>query len=112
LDYIFPTHRAGRKTVQETRVLSSQHAETSAPEVFHGAESDIGLSDWGHRQAALLGDYLKGKGASALYCSAMRRAVDTAGQIAEAFGVAQLVIPDLHERKIGPLSGLSREEGW
>ena len=93
-------------------MLLLRHAETSAPDVFHGAESDIGLSDWGHRQAALLGDHLKGKGASALYCSAMRRAVDTAGPIGKACGLAPILIPALHERKIGPLSGLSREEGW
>src|SRR3954454_12553201 len=83
LHYIFPTRRAGSKRLQETYVLLLRHAETSAPDVFHGAESDIGLSEWGYRQAALLGDYLKGKGASALYCSAMRRAVDTAGPIGE-----------------------------
>ena len=46
-------NRAGSKTLQETRLLLIRHAETSAPDVFHGAESDIGLSDWGRRQAGL-----------------------------------------------------------
>ena len=41
------------------RLLLARHAETSAPDRFHGAESDIGLSDWGIRQAQLLGDFLK-----------------------------------------------------
>jgi probable phosphoglycerate mutase len=93
-------------------MLLLRHAETSAPDVFHGAESDIGLSEWGKRQAVLLAQHLKNKGASALYCSAMRRAIDTAGPIGEACGLTPVVLPALHERKIGPLSGLSREEGW
>lgn len=109
---IFPFPRAGSKTLQETRVLLLRHAETSAPDVFHGAESDIGLSDRGRRQALALAEYLKGKGAGALYCSAMRRALDTAGPIGEACGLTPSVLPALHERKIGPLSGLSREGGW
>ena len=33
--------------MQGTRILLARHAETSAPDRFHGAESDIGLSDWG-----------------------------------------------------------------
>jgi broad specificity phosphatase PhoE len=42
----------------------------------------------------------------------MRRAVDTAGPIAAACGLTPVILPALHERKIGPLSGLSRDEGW
>jgi broad specificity phosphatase PhoE len=93
-------------------VLLLRHAETSAPEVFHGAESDIGLSDRGRRQAVVLAEHLKDKGAGAIYSSAMRRAVDTARPIGAACGLTPVILPALHERKIGPLSGLSREEGW
>ena len=95
-----------------TRLLLARHAETSAPDRFHGAESDIGLSEWGARQAELLGQSLKDPGASALYSSAMRRAVDTAAPIGRACALEPVAIAGLHERKIGPLSGLSREEGW
>jgi len=98
--------------LQETRLLLIRHAETSAPDVFHGAESDIGLSDWGQRQAALLAEYLKTQGPTALYCSAMERAIATAQPVAAACGLGFTIIPRLHERKIGPLSGLSREDGW
>jgi broad specificity phosphatase PhoE len=98
--------------LQETRLLLIRHAETSAPDVFHGAESDIGLSELGQFQARLLGERLRPEGAEALYCSALRRAVDTASPIAATCGLNPQVIPSLHERKIGPLSGLSREEGW
>jgi broad specificity phosphatase PhoE len=98
--------------LQETRLLLIRHAETTAPQVFHGAESDVGLSDWGRHQAAMLGDYLKNGGASALYSSALERAVATAAPIGQACGLATIILPALHERKIGPLSGLTREQGW
>jgi broad specificity phosphatase PhoE len=100
------------KSLQETRLLLIRHAETSAPQVFHGAESDIGLSDRGHEQARRLAEHLKGLGLGAVYSSAMRRAVATAGPVAAACGLEPTVVPELHERKIGPLSGKGREEGW
>ncbi len=95
-----------------TRILLARHAETSAPDRFHGAESDIGLSDWGREQADRLGRWVAEESPSALYCSAMRRAIDTAAPIGRACGVEPVVIADLHERRIGPLSGVAREEGW
>jgi broad specificity phosphatase PhoE len=93
-------------------VLLARHAETAAPDRFHGAESDIGLSAAGARQAELLGESLKESGASAVYSSAMRRAIDTAQSIARACNVVPVSIAALHERRIGRLSGLSREDGW
>ncbi len=91
-----------------------RHAETSAPEFFHGAESDIGLSDWGHSQARHVAQFL-GEQASpvgAVYCSGMKRAIDTANPIAEALAHRPRIVTSLHERKIGPLSGLPRDVGW
>ncbi len=98
--------------MQRTRVLLLRHAETSEPGRFHGAESDIGLSAWGIRQAEMLGESLKELGAVALYCSAMRRAVATAEPIGLACNLVPIIRPELHERRLGPLSGVSREEGW
>ena len=98
--------------MQETRLLLIRHAETSTPDVFHGAESDVGLSAWGEHQAERLAERLKDQAAQALYCSAMRRAVATARPIAAACGLTAVIVPQLHERRIGPLSGLSRETGW
>src|ERR1022692_471944 len=46
--------KARSKPLQVTRVLLARHAETAAPDRFHGAESDIGLSALGARQAELL----------------------------------------------------------
>ena len=93
-------------------MLLARHAETSAPDRFHGAESDIDLSEWGFQQADQLGQSLKDKGATALYCSAMRRAVDTASLVGLACGLEPVIIENLHERRIGALSGVSREDGW
>ena len=104
--------RTMKDSTQGTRMLLARHAETSAPDRFHGAESDIGLSDWGVKQAELLGQSLKDTNSKALYCSAMRRAIDTAGPIGRVSGLEPTIIETLHERRIGPLSGLSREEGW
>jgi probable phosphoglycerate mutase len=95
-----------------TRVLLARHAETSAPDRFHGAESDIGLSDWGVCQAERLGHWLADRGARALYSSSMSRAAVTAALIGRACNLKPVPITDLHERKIGPLSGKSRDEGW
>ena len=95
-----------------TWVLLARHAETSAPDRFHGAESDVGLSDRGVRQAEALGRVLREANAAALYCSALRRAVETAIPIGRACGLPPVIIEALHERRIGPLSGLSRDEGW
>jgi probable phosphoglycerate mutase len=109
---IFPFHPPWSKTLQETDVLLLRHAETSAPDRFHGAESDIGLSDWGTKQAQLLAEYLKPKGATAVYSSALQRSIATAKPIGLACGLATTILKCLHERKIGPLSGISRDEGW
>jgi 2,3-bisphosphoglycerate-dependent phosphoglycerate mutase len=104
--------KARSNPLQATRVLLARHAETAAPDRFHGAESDIGLSEWGARQSERLAEYLRATGAAAIYSSAMRRAVETARPIARACNLVPTPIATLHERRIGPLSGLSREDGW
>jgi broad specificity phosphatase PhoE len=88
-----------------TRVLLLRHAESANPKVFHGAESDVGLSERGRRQAEAVAPLLAGQRPSAVISSAMRRALDTAGPIAAACGLPLRVEPDLHERRVGALSG-------
>jgi broad specificity phosphatase PhoE len=100
------------QTEQGTRLLLARHAETTAPDRFHGAESDVGLSAWGTHQAERLGQALQAAGAAALYCSALRRAVETAISIGQVCGLEPVPIAALHERRIGPLSGVSRADGW
>ena len=88
-----------------TRVLLLRHAETANPGVFHGAESDVGLSDHGRRQAEAVAAHLAGLGPQVVISSGMRRALDTAGPIARACGLTVHIEPALHERRVGALSG-------
>jgi broad specificity phosphatase PhoE len=88
-----------------TRVLLLRHAESADPLVFHGAESDVGLSPRGVRQAEALAPLLAGLSPHAAISSAMRRAVTTATPIARACGLPLEIEPALHERRVGALSG-------
>jgi 2,3-bisphosphoglycerate-dependent phosphoglycerate mutase len=88
-----------------TRVFLLRHAESADPLVFHGAESDVGLSERGRAQAEAVAPVLAAFRPGAVVSSAMRRALDTAGPIARACGLAVHVEPDLHERRVGALSG-------
>jgi broad specificity phosphatase PhoE len=89
------------------RVWLLRHAETSTPAIFHGAESDIGLSDLGRRQSEVAAEWFCNFRPTAVVSSGMRRAADTAGPIAAACGLPHLVEPGLHERRVGQLCGLA-----
>ncbi|MFQ3593994.1 MAG: histidine phosphatase family protein [Gemmataceae bacterium] len=89
-----------------TRVLLFRHAETADPSVFHGAESDIGLSRRGQLQAQRLAAYLATRRPEVLVCSGMRRARDTAAAVGLACGLTPEIEPQLHERRLGGLSGM------
>src|SRR5947209_20420375 len=93
-----------------TRVLLLRHAETAAPDRFHGAESDVELGDRGRRQAEAVAPVLAAMSPSALYCSSMARARQTAGPIGIACGLEPVIVPELHERRMGPLSGRLMDE--
>jgi 2,3-bisphosphoglycerate-dependent phosphoglycerate mutase len=95
---------------QVTRLYLMRHAQTADISRFHGAESDIGLSDWGHEQSRLVCKRFSGLPISAVYSSAMRRAVDTALPIAVELGIKPKQVKDLHERKMGELAGASRQD--
>ncbi|MDB5311117.1 MAG: pspB 1 [Gemmataceae bacterium] len=88
-----------------TTIWLTRHAETAVPTVFHGAESDIGLSALGRRQADRAAAWFRPFAPTAVVSSAMTRARDTAAPIAAAAGVPHVIEPDLHERRVGILSG-------
>ena len=88
-----------------TRVWLLRHAESADPGVFHGAESDVALSGHGYRQARALAPVLAARRPTAVVSSAMRRAIDTAAPLAAACGLPLRAEPDLHERRVGALSG-------
>ncbi len=93
------------KLAMPTRVLLLRHAESADPTVFHGAESDVGLSERGRIQAETVAPVLAGLAPTRIVSSAMRRALDTAAPIALACGLSVRVEPLLHERRVGALSG-------
>ncbi len=93
-----------------TRVYLLRHAESANPAVFHGAESDVGLSDNGRRQAEAIAPYFAARRPDVVISSAMRRARDTALPIAAACGLPLIVEPELHERRIGALGGTSTND--
>ena len=86
-----------------------RHAETAAPTLFHGAESDVELGEHGHRQAAAAVEWFAALKPTVVVSSAMRRAVQTAAPIAAGCGVPHLQEPQLHERRVGSLSRQRRD---
>jgi broad specificity phosphatase PhoE len=90
-----------------TRVLLVRHAESANPIVFHGFESDVELSERGRRQAEALATVLATRSPQVLVSSGMRRALQTAAPISRVCGLPIRVEPNLHERRVGALSGLS-----
>jgi broad specificity phosphatase PhoE len=93
--------------METTRVLLLRHAESSDATVFHGAESDVGLSERGRRQAEAIAPVLAAMHPDAIISSGMRRALQTAEPIARACDREIIVEPALHERRVGALSGTS-----
>lgn len=92
--------------MEPTRVWLTRHAESAAPTVFHGAESDISLSALGERQAKAAAPWFRERRPTIVVSSAMTRAVDTAKPIAAACGVPHAIEPRFHERIIGELCGV------
>jgi len=88
-----------------TRVWWLRHAETADPTVFHGAESDIGLSARGRRMAEVLAPAVAALRPDVLIASGMRRAQETVAPFAAACGLPVQTEPLLHERRVGALSG-------
>ena len=87
-----------------------RHAETAAPAMFHGFESDIELGEHGRRQTAAAVPWFAALTPTVVVSSAMKRAVETAAPIAAGCGVPHLIEPLLHERKVGTLSHKPRAD--
>src|SRR4029450_4544486 len=95
-----------------TRLFLVRHGATtlSAEDRFAGA-TDIPLSDEGRSQAAALTERLRDDPIDAVYCSPMRRTLETASIIAQPHGLAPVSRPALREIDHGHWEGLTRQEG-
>lgn len=87
-----------------------RHGETesNAQRTIAGS-LDVKLTTRGHAQARSAAAVLANRGITEVYCSALRRAHDTAGYIAASLQLDVMVIPALAERCWGVLEGQPRE---
>lgn len=109
-------------SASKTRILLMRHAETSTPDRFHGAESDVGLGVRGIEQAQSVGlairsgDWHGIQPGDPIVSSSQLRARQTARLIRETIGEAasrdSAEFEALHERLMGPMSGMPKTEGW
>ena len=90
-----------------TRVLLLRHAESADPTIFHGAESDVGLSERGRRQAEAVAPLIARFVPTQIVSSAMRRVPLHLAQPIRGMvcGLTVQVEPLLHERRVGALTG-------
>lgn len=95
----------------QTHVYLLRHGETTAPERFHGCESDVGLSELGVSQAEEAAKQLAPAQIRAVISSNLRRARETAVPIARRCNCPHLIVSDLHERRMGILSGVALDDG-
>jgi 2,3-bisphosphoglycerate-dependent phosphoglycerate mutase len=93
-------------------IYLARHAQAENHHLFHGAESDVPLSEEGFQQAEALATYAESVRIKALACSGMLRAKQTTDAITRKLGLLPTIYPALHERRVGELSGtlVHREE--
>jgi broad specificity phosphatase PhoE len=102
-----------RRMLKTTRLLLIRHGETddNSRRVFQG-QGGRGLSPRGREEAALLAARFQRVGlrASALYCSDLERARETADLLSSTLGLAPIADPALREVHVGAWQGLGYEE--
>ena len=80
--------------------------ESNIKKVYAGW-SEEPLTERGVRQAEKAGELLKDKGIDALYCSPLRRAVQTAEIIGGIIGKTPILVKNFKEMRLGLWEGLS-----
>ncbi len=93
------------KPLPPTHVYLLRHAQCENHTCINGFESDVPLSKLGQRQAVVIAEQMGKYEAVAVVSSGMKRAMQTAEEIAIACQIDHFVEPMLHERKVGPFSG-------
>jgi len=97
--------------MERTRILLIRHGQSRGnAERRFGGHSPTPLSEHGRAQAEATALALKGEGVSAIYSSDLLRAVETAAPLARETGLAVERSPDLRERNVGRMEGLTFKE--
>lgn len=94
-----------------TRLYLIRHGSTSLTEEdrFSGG-TEVDLSDEGRRQAACLGIRLADEGLTAVYCSPMRRTIETASIICQPYSFGPQVREGLREIHHGRWETMKRSQ--
>lgn len=93
--------------MQPTKLYVVRHGQTdwNKEKRIQGMQ-DIGLNEEGKRQAKILSEVFKAFPISAVYCSTLKRAKQTAQEIANAFSHPVIENEHLHEKNMGSVEGL------
>ena len=94
-----------------TQLYLVRHGEVE--EKYHriyGGRIDMDLSDLGRRQAEALGGFFKKHKPDAIYCSSMKRALQTLEPIRNGWSLEPVILDDLREIDFGEWTGLEWEE--
>lgn len=94
-----------------TTVWLARHGETRwAAEDRYNGRADTELSERGRQQARQLAARLSGEPIAAVYCSSLRRCVETASCVAGRHGLVPRPVADLVEVDYGAWDGMLRTE--
>lgn len=94
-----------------TKLYLVRHGEVD--ENYHriyGGRIDMDLSDLGRRQAESLGGFFRKRKPDAIYCSSMKRALQTLEPIRNGWPAEPVILDDLREIDFGEWTGLEWEE--
>jgi len=91
-----------------TKLILVRHGQTLwNKELKYQGHSDVVLDEDGLRQAALVGERLKGEKIDAVYSSDLKRAFATAEAIANHHSLPVFIMPGLREMKFGEWEGFT-----
>ncbi len=94
-----------------THVLLIRHGQSQGnAEGRFGGHTDTPLSDRGRKQAQTTARALGTEEFSAIYCSDLPRAIETASPLAEMAGIGLQPTEAFRERSVGVMEGLTFEE--
>ena len=107
-------HINGMTRKDKMRLYFARHGESEANVLkeFSNRPGKHGLTEKGKRQAEQLADNLKDIHFSALYCSPVLRAIQTAEIVANRLNMAYEIEDALREYDVGILEGKSDEASW